>query len=60
MEYKVIYFHRKDQINMKLKKSKYMMEVTKFEQLREIKCREKELSFNPLQNSWIIGAIFNN
>lgn len=51
MEYKVIYFHRKDQMNMKLKRSKYMMEVTKFEQLREIKCREKELSFNPLQNS---------
>lgn len=51
MEYKVIYFHRKDQINMKLKKSEYMTEVTKFEQLTEIKCREKKLSFTPLQNS---------
>lgn len=60
MEYKVIYFHRKDQINMKLKKSEYVTEVTKFEQLTEIKCREKKLSFNPLQNSWIIGTIFNN
>lgn len=34
MEYKVICFHRKDKINMKLKNSEYVMEVTKFEQLR--------------------------
>lgn len=42
MDYKVICFHLKDQINMKLKKSKYVMEVTKFEQLPEINYRKKK------------------
>lgn len=39
------------------------MEVTKFEQLTEINCRKiivKKFSFNPVEDSLIIGTIFNN